>query len=87
MEPVAAAPSRDTSDLAVRQVEAALADAPQYTLDVGPYRYAVTQGDTVTVRCVHIPSGVVAEADAPIQHDARMAARARVDEIRAQERI
>ena len=87
MEPVAAAPSRDTSDLAVRQVEAALADAPEYTLDGGPYRYAVTQGNTVQVRCVHIASGVVAEAADPIQHNARMAARARVDEIRAQEHI
>ena len=74
-------------DATLQQVEEALADTPRYTLDVGPYRYAVTQGEFVHIRCLHIPTGVIAEAEDPIQHNARMAARARVDEIRQEERL
>ena len=70
---------------ALLEVEHALAGEPTYTLDVGDYRYAVQQGYTVKVRCTHLPSGVVAEAERELQHDARMAARPRVDEIRKQE--
>lgn len=59
-----------------------------YVLDVGEYRYDVDHGpELVTARCVHVGSGVTAEASAELQHDARMAARARVDEIRQEGRL